>query len=291
MKTCVATYSLSRLERSGEMKLVDMVDWVADQGVKGLEINGLERFADAADRSRMARALVQRMAKRGVTPTSYTFGANLLLLDCAALAAEVERVKGQVDMAAKLGCTRVRHDVARGFPEGYRGPKTWDSALKVIAPACREVAEYASSYGIVTSMENHGYFAQASERVLKLVKAVNHPNFGITIDIGNFLCVDEEPVPAVRRLAKYASHVHVKDFHRKTRRDDPGQGFFPTAGKNFLRGAIVGHGDVDVRACLGLIRKAGYDGWYSLEFEGMEDPRLGVKVGLDNLKRYLEALK
>jgi len=294
MKTCVSTYSLSRLVRSGEMSLIDMVDWLAEHEVPGIEINDLEGFvagSGAKTEAALATKLAGRIRKRGLTAVSHTVGADLLVLDEAQRKAAVDRLKRKVEIAAKLGCTRMRHDVARGFPKDYKGPKTWDAALKYIVPACREVAEYAKSFGIISSMENHGYFAQASERVLKLVKAVDHPNFGITIDIGNFLCVDEEPVPAVRRLAKYASHVHVKDFHRKSKRDDPGQGFFRTAGGNFLRGAVFGHGDVDVRKCLSIIKQAGYDGWCSLEFEGMEDPRVGVKVGMDNLKRYLKALE
>ena len=287
MKISVATYSLSRLARSGEMTVRDMVDWLADLGVKGVEINDLEPYAPKGE-ARLARSVAARCEKRGLTPTSYTVVANLLILDDAERAAEVARLKKKVDVAAKLGCTRLRHDVARGFPEGYRGRKTWDEALKYIVPACQEVADYAREYRIITSMENHGRFAQASERVLKLVKGVNHPNFGITIDIGNFLCVDEEPVPAVRRLAKYASHVHAKDFHYKLKREDPGHGWFPTTGGNYLRGAIVGHGMVDVRKCFTILKRAGYKGWYSLEFEGMEDPRVGVRVGVENMRRYLK---
>ena len=142
MKISVATYSLTRLIRTGDMTLLGVVDWLAEQGIQGIEINGLEGYTKGSV-APLARSLSARIAKRGLTPTSYTVGANLLLLDDAARAQEVERLKKVVDLAARLGCDRVRHDVARGFPEGYRGRKTWDEALKYIAPACREVAEHA----------------------------------------------------------------------------------------------------------------------------------------------------
>jgi len=288
MRICVSAYSLGRLVRSGEMSQLDVIDWLADRKVKGIEINDLGR--DPKLERSLAKSVAARCKKRRMTITSYTVGANVFQTDAKKLAAEVQQLKRKVDVGAGMGVKRMRHDVAGGFPEGYRGPRTWDAALKVIAPACREVAEYARKYGITTSMENHGYFAQASQRVLKLVRKVNHPNFRITIDIGNFMCVDEQPVPAVRRLAKYASHVHVKDFHYKLKNEDPGDGWFGTAGGNFLRGAIVGHGVVDVRKCLSLIKKAGYKGWLSIEFEGLEDPRVGVEYGLKNLKRYLKQI-
>jgi sugar phosphate isomerase/epimerase len=34
-----------------------------------------------------------------------------------------------------------------------------------------------------------------------------------------------------------------------------------------------------------MIKASGYDGYLSLEFEGMEDCLTGTRVGLDNLKR------
>ena len=57
----------------------------------------------------------------------------------------------------------------------------------------------------------------------------------------------------------------------------------------YLRGSIIGHGEVAVVQCLRLLKRAGYDGVLSIEFEGMEDPILGISTGLRNLKRYLHA--
>lgn len=290
MKISVSSYSLSRLVGTGEMTLPGVVDWLAEHKVKGIEFTELSRD-DPKAAKRLAKSLVARCKKRGITITSYTVGANVLRLNPEELAVEVAQLKRKVDVGAALGVKRMRHDVAHGFPENYRGPKTWEAALKIIAPACREVAEYAKRYRIITSMENHGRFAQASQRVLKLVQKVNHPNFGITIDIGNFMCVDEESVGAVRRLAKYASFVHAKDFHYKSKKEDPGDGWFITTGGNRLRGAVIGHGVVDVPKCLGILKRAGYTGWLSIEFEGIEDPRVGVELGLKNLRRYLKNIK
>ena len=35
------------------------------------------------------------------------------------------------------------------------------------------------------------------------------------------------------------------------------------------------------------MKRAGYDGVLSIEFEGMEDPIKGMTVGLENLRRYV----
>ena len=106
--------------------------------------------------------------------------------------------------------------------------------------------------------------------------------------MGNFLCVDEDPAKAVGKLMNVAFHVHAKDFHVKSGINPfPGTGWFESRGGNYLRGAIIGHGDVPVHQIIKIIKKAGYNGTVSIEFEGMEDPLQGISLGLENLKKYI----
>jgi sugar phosphate isomerase/epimerase len=138
-------------------------------------------------------------------------------------------------------------------------------------------------------VENHGFFAQDSERMEKLVTAVDHPNFGLLVDMGNFLCVDEEPEKAVGRLMPYAFHVHAKDFHVKSgNQPNPGRGWFSSRGGNYLRGAVIGHGDVPIVQCLKIMKGKNYDGILSIEFEGMEEPLEGIAIGLENLRSFVD---
>jgi sugar phosphate isomerase/epimerase len=192
-------------------------------------------------------------------------------------------------MAASLmGAPGMRHDATRGFSNDYKGPKSFDDALPVLVNGCRRVTEYAASLGIKTMVENHGFFCQDSERVEKLVCGVNHPNFGVLVDMGNFLCADEDPAKAVGRLMPYAFHVHAKDFHVKAgTMPDPGAGWFKSRAGNYLRGAIIGHGDVPITQCINIMKNAGYEGVLSIEFEGLEEPLEGIAIGLQNLKRYV----
>ena len=39
--------------------------------------------------------------------------------------------------------------------------------------------------------------------------------------------------------------------------------------------------------CLDVLKKAGYDGYITVEYEGMEPALEGIAAGLENLKRYL----
>src|SRR5262249_29794679 len=149
-------------------------------------------------------------------------------------------------------------DVSRGWGDNAKGLKlapTFDNALKVIVPAIREVADYAAGKGVKTSLENHGFYMQASERVAKLIKTVKHPNYGLTMDMGNFLCVNEPPEKAVARVAKLAIMCHVKDFHVKPKTQRPPTGWFDTPTEIALRGAIVGHGVIDIPKQLATLKK------------------------------------
>jgi len=129
---------------------------------------------------------------------------------------------------------------------------------------------------------------QDSARVEKLINTVGHKNFGALIDIGNFMCADEDPAYAVGVLAPYANHVHAKDFHVKSGMSpNPGDGWFKSRGGNYLRGAIVGHGSIAVDQCIGILKAGGYDGYVSLEFEGLENPLVGTSLGLKYLKRFV----
>ena len=83
----------------------------------------------------------------------------------------------------------------------------------MLAKGCKAVTEYAKTKGIKTSVENHGFYCQQSDRVEALINAVNDDNFGWLVDIGNFLCADEMPLDAVKVGVKHIVYAHVKDFY------------------------------------------------------------------------------
>lgn len=290
MKVGVSSYSFGRLLNANELTLVQLPAEAKKIGFEAIEFTGFP--ADGATPPlKLAAQLKKACAKQGLPIACYTVGADFLNGSGGNLDKEIERVKEQVRIAAALGAPCMRHDAGWGFPAERRGARSFLDALPRLAAGVRGVTEYAAGLGVRTTVENHGYFCQDSERVEKLICAVDHPNFGALIDIGNFLCVDEDPARAVGLLAQYAFHVHAKDFHVKSGMSwDPADGWFQSRGGNRLRGAIVGHGEVPVLQCLRLLKRAGYDGVCSLEFEGMEDPRTGIRLGCQNLHRMIAAL-
>ena len=285
MQIGVSSYSYSRLVRSGEMTEFDAIRKTAELGFDVIEFSSLHPPAGQAF-EQYAPDVRAACSDAGLPIANYTVGADFINGSGGNWKDEVERVKDEVRIARLLGTSGMRHDATRGFSNGRPGGRSFDDALPILVPAIRAVTEFAADLGVRTMVENHGLFCQDSERVEKLVNGVNHENFGVLIDMGNFLCVDEPPDIAMGRLIAF--HVHAKDFHtRPGTAPDPGEGWFRTRGGNYLRGAIVGHGEVPLASCLHVLSRHGYDGVLSIEFEGLEHPVDGVRIGLDNLKRYL----
>ncbi|SDX33851.1 sugar phosphate isomerase/epimerase [Paenibacillus sp. PDC88] len=280
MKLGLSTYSLYQALRSGKMTIEDVIDFTADHGGEHVEIVPLG--FNLTEQPELIDTIVSKAADRGLEISNYAIGANFLLNDADAYEQEIARVKREVDIANQLGVKLMRHDVASSPDVSIAN---FNAHLEQLANACRRIAEYAAPYGITTSVENHGFFIQQSDRVQALIHAVGLPNFKTTLDIGNFLCADEQPIAAVKNNLPYASIVHIKDFYVRPAGQHPGEGFFTSTAGHYLRGAVAGQGDLPMRDIIKLIKSSGYDGYLSLEFEGLEDCELGSRAGLANVRR------
>jgi len=280
MKFGVSSYSLHQAMSKGEMTWSDVIAYIAEIGGEHVEVVPIG--VSLPDHPELVAQIRGKAAECGLDISNYAIGANFSELSDDDFEKEIARVKREVDVARDLGVTRMRHDVASSSDTSIRH---FRAELPRLAEACRRIADYAAAYGITTSVENHGFYIQASDRVQALIHETGRDNFRTTLDIGNFLCVDEDPVSGVRNNLPYASMVHIKDFYRRPAYLNPGDGWFRSAAGNYLRGAVAGQGDIDMRHVLRLVKASGYDGYLSLEFEGHEDCRWGARVGLDNLKR------
>ncbi len=279
MKCSVSSYSFGSYINEDQLGFLGIIDKAAEMGFSGIEYaNG-----DWMKQPDAGRRIKERAAERGIEVVALCVGADFINNPNA-----VAETKGFVDLAVEMGASRLRHDITAGFKD-RKICRGYDDALKIVVPAIREVADYAAERGIGTMTENHGFFSQDAARVEKLINTVAHENFGALVDAGNFMCADEDPVVSVGILAPYAVHVHAKDFHYKSgMHPNPGQGWFQTRAGNYLRGAIIGHGEANLAQSIRILKKAGYDGYVTVEFEGMEDKLLGIQCGLANLKSYIE---
>ena len=294
----LSSYSLDPVIASGEMTLFDAIDWAAAQGAQCMELVPFAfRFMDDERRidSEYIKKVVRRAKDAGIQLCTYSVLADLCKEDPEALRDEVARVKRHVDVAAELGVPMMRHDVsAFRRPHGENGLEYFERLMPLMVDSAGEIADHAAQYGITTLIENHGFFANGCDRVERILNAVNDDNYGLLLDTGNIICVDEDPSAAALALAPLTRMIHLKDFYiRKrdpgdtTQFDCGGHWFRSKAGK-YLRGAILAQGDLDIYEILGTIKHSGYDGDIAIEFEGLEDGRYATGVGISNARRIWE---
>ena len=286
MKISVSSYSFYQYVRAGKLTLVELPKLAHDIGFDAIEFIDIPGETQE-EKLELAAKIKAEADALGMEINAYTIGACLYQETDEASDKEVARLVDQLDVAVALGAKVMRHDVV--YALGKTGAaRSFDGMLPTIAKNAQRVADEAAKRGITTCTENHGFIAQDSDRVERLVNAVAHDNYGLLVDVGNFICVDENPATAVSRVAPYAVHVHVKDFILSS---------VPTPacpnmsrGGNFWRGTVVGEGDVPVQKCLQILKRAGYDDFVSLEYEGVEDCIDGITRGLANVKSMLANL-
>ncbi len=280
MKIGVSSYSFAQYLKSGRLDRISILKTAADMGFEAMEYTDLPDDT-TANRHALARQIKQEAAAVGITLSAYVCGGNLLRDTPQEMQDEVNRLKGELDIAASLGVKLFRYDVIRKLPPH----RSFESVLDAVTPAMRQLADYGRTLDIITMIENHGYAFQDYDRIEKIYHAVGHENFGLLLDTGNFLCADQDNVFCVSRLAHLARHVHLKDFLIYDYYSQyPEHGCFRSRACNRLLGTAVGYGDAKTAQCLSILKAAGYGGYVDIEFEGPEDCIEELSRGLSFIK-------
>ena len=286
----VSIYSISRNIANKTLTPEEAVKWLCEQGSEVIEIVpfGIDILSD----NKLAGRLKATADEYNVPIANYSTNANFLMISDEELAEEVNRVKAHMDAAKELGISTFRCDSA-GFrrPIEHNTIETFLEELPIITKTYDILANYAESLNIKLLLENHGFHANGVERVRLILKGVNSKNFGHQLDVGNYICMDDKPEIAVKKMLPFADVLHMKDFY--VRQSDPGDAtqfncsgaWFRSVGGQYLRGSIMGQGDLDMFDIIRSVKTSGFDGNIFIEYEGMEDCLYGTKVSLDNLKR------
>lgn len=283
MKLAVSSYSFNQAMLAKKMSMTDVIPKAKELGFAGIEIVPINETSD--DMRKLAPILLQQSKDFGVELTAYLVTNDFL---DGKLEDKIDKLKAHIDAAALMNIPRFRNDATAGKNEAGEIVE-WEDALPVLAEGYRNVADYAQKAGILSLVENHGFYAQHSERIKQLVETVDHENFGWLCDIGNFICADEDPASAVRTAAPYTKHAHAKDFFLKPAGSFlPNSGWKLTPGKMLRRATVIGHGNIPIEACLKSLHDSGYNDWISIEFEGLEDCFYAISEGAANLKTLLK---
>lgn len=137
-----------------------------------------------------------------------------------------------------------------------------EDAFKWCIDSIAECLKSAEKAGIVLALENHWGLTTRVDGLLKIYKALSaSPWMGLNMDTGNF---SGDPYSQIEQLAPYATIVQAKTYY--------GGGEWYTL-------------DLDYERIAGILRRAGFKGYVSLEMEGKENPDTAVVKSFEVLRK------
>jgi sugar phosphate isomerase/epimerase len=196
-------------------------------------------------------------------------------------AAQVREIVRGVEVARVLGAP-----VVRVFAGDLKAGMDLAVFEGTVVRGLREAASAAESAGVTLALENHGLAAGRSEQIQRIIEAVGSPALGATVDVGNFVLADEDPLAAVERLLPYVRHVHLKDMAPSP---DPTTGWQSLAGRRVVS-VDAGQGTVPFRQIFERLRDSGYARSLSLEYEAAGDELDGTRASWAYLAGLLESV-
>jgi len=158
------------------------------------------------------------------------------------------------------------------IPEQYVN----ETAVKRAVKNIRSGSLLIGKSGIRLGLENHFGITSTAEDIFLILEGVGSPYVGVTFDPANFVVSKEDPVRAATKLAPYIIHTHLKDCICTGK----GRWF----GYEFVE---VGAGIVDYKNVLLSLKKDGYNGYLSLEYESADDVLRGTLIARRNLEAFL----
>jgi sugar phosphate isomerase/epimerase len=172
---------------------------------------------------------------------------------------DVERMEAAFQAAAEIGCPVVNC--------GPGGKSDVEEDMVKVIDSLGSLSEMAGKYGVTLCVKAHVkasiYNTPTSLRVLE---AIDHPNFGLDMDPSHVHRAGENPVEALKAVVSRVKHVHVRDCK------GPG----PRPGAPEMQSN--GRGDIDLLGYFRVLHEAGYTGPVDLEIIGAKEHALETCV-------------
>lgn len=180
---------------------------------------------------------------------------NISDRDARRRAHDLRAIQSWIDVAAELGSPNVRVNTGRQEP-----PFDMDITID----SYRQLADYAAARGVRILLENHGGISADAQNIIKLGEAVGWDRFGTCPDFGNF--PPDLRYDSLTLIAPYAGMAHAKALDLDANLEMP---------------------EYDFYRCVRILQDAGYDGYWSAEFEGQGEQYAGTAANLQALRRAL----
>lgn len=254
----------------------DMIDMASDYGFNALECLSILEF-ETPDIDEAKRLREYADSKNVIIPCFSAF-AKL-----AYGAENIERLKKYADIAKIMGSPYLHHTIVGEFADKQKVLPLRDEHFKNGVLAVREIYDYAESIGIKTIYEEQGYIFNGIKGFGEFLTTVER-NVGVVADFGNIYESGDDFLSFVKAFADKVVHAHIKDVCVTDDNTDA-RGLQTLNGK-YMFEVPVGTGIVDMKEAVKLLKNAGYDGYYGLEFSAKQDDSPTMSEGI----KFVESL-
>jgi sugar phosphate isomerase/epimerase len=260
LKLSLAAYSYRDYlaSKPPRMTLFDYANLAADMGLDAIEPTSYY-FPPDVD-SAYLNKLKQHAFMLGLDISGTAIGNNFCLPPGPRRDEQLALTRTWIDRAAELDAPVIRI-FAGNVPKGESEERAVAWAIEGI----RESLPHAVKRGVTLALENHGGITATPAQILKLVRAIDGPNFGVNLDTGNFH--GEDPYAEIAELAPYAVNVQVKT--------------------EILRKGTRTKEEADLSRLISILREAKYSGYVVLEYEAAEDPIAAIPRHIKKLRELI----
>ncbi len=252
----------------GDLTLLTAPKFIADNfGIHTVEIWNFQFEEESLDYCARIKAAAEAVGSK-INDLQLDLGPldNLSDTDAAKRATTIATMKQWIDRSAACGATSMRANTGFGTEANWNVGRTADGF--------RELAEYGQGKGVMILVENHIGYSENIDKVVEILKTVNHPNCKAICDWGNTAMAGtiEEKVAALSKLFPYLHLVSAKqlDFDANNR-----------------------HTSYDVVPIIKATEASGFKGVYSIEFYSETappaDPVAAAKTMVQTLAANIRA--
>lgn len=258
--------------------LEDALSLIADEGFRGVGLTLDHHHLDPRDRAvalraaERVRATLKRLGLRATIETGARFildprrkhQPTLISADPGARARRIEFLETAVLVGESLGAGCV--SLWSGAADDAAPASELESRLEA---ALRALLEFAEPRGVRLAFEPEpGMFVETMAHYQRLASAIEHPLFGLTLDVNHVHCLaDGDFAEHARRHAGRLWNVHVSDARRGVHEH-----------------LVPGDGEVDFSAIRAALEEISYAGPLQLELSRHSHDAVSV------MRRALERL-
>lgn len=260
--SCIPVCFFGPILQEKTMSREDWLTMAVEVGLDGTEI--YESFVGDLDASGMGR-FADVMHDAGLQVSMFSLEDDFSRPEGRERA--VAQVKEAVDIAHIFKTDIVRVTSASPFGPFAVDDKWIEGAnredvVQSCAEGLRACLDYAEEKKVMLALENHPIVGWDVEEFMKILDLVDDKRLKVNLDTSNVS--PDTVLDLTRRVADRVVHLHVKDRLNNDHR------------------IVIGTGEVDLAGVFGILKKAGFDGWLSLETLG--GGREELQQGIENVK-------